>query len=139
MPGVEREDLTGDPLELAVPAAWEQATTIASLADRPFAMEPLGTTSRTWSTTLCRTAGFEPDVRYTSTDLQIHLRVVEAGLAAALLPGLAGARRHPGVTLWPLRGRPHRRVFTATRVGAGEHPRIATVTHALKDASATAT
>lgn len=134
VPGVEREDLTVDPLELAVPAAWEQATTLTSIAARPFAMEPLGTTSRTWSTTLCRTAGFEPDVRYTSTDLQIHLRVVEEGLAAALLPGLAGARHHPGVTLRPLPGHPHRRVFTATRVGGREHPRVALVRNALKDA-----
>jgi hypothetical protein len=28
--------------------------------------------------------------RYTSTDLQIHLRLVEVGLAAALLPDLSG-------------------------------------------------
>ena len=42
--------------------------------------------------TVCRQAGFEPDVRYTSTDLQIHLRLVEHGLAAAMLPDLSGRR-----------------------------------------------
>jgi DNA-binding transcriptional LysR family regulator len=49
-------------------------------------MEPVGTTAREWATAVCRQAGFEPEVRYTSTDLQIHLRLVESGLAAALLP-----------------------------------------------------
>jgi hypothetical protein len=50
---------------------------------------------REWATAVCRQAGFEPEVRYTSTDLQIHLRLVESGLAAALLPDKVQAARPP--------------------------------------------
>ena len=48
--------------------------------------------AREWATALSRQAGFEPGVRYTSTDLQIHPRLVESGLAAALLPDRVGRR-----------------------------------------------
>ena len=85
VPGADRETLLLDPLELAVPARWGRVG-LADVADRPFAMEPEGTTSRRWAVTHCRSHGFEPDVRYTSTDLQVHLRLVEHGLAAASSP-----------------------------------------------------
>lgn len=135
VPGADLHELTTDPLELAVPATWDEVTTLEALAGRPLALEPHGTTSRAWATALCRTTGFEPDVRYTSTDLQIHLRVVEQGLAAALLPGLADARHRDGVITHALPGRPHRRILTAIRVGSREHPRIAATHQALKTAA----
>lgn len=136
IPGADLHELTTDPLELAVPTTWDEVTTLEALAGRPLALEPHGTTSRTWATALCRTTGFEPDIRYTSTDLQIHLRIVQEGLAAALLPGLAEARHSDGVITHPLPGRPHRRILTATRVGSREHPRIAATHQALKTAAA---
>lgn len=131
--GLDREDLLTDQLHLAVPAAWG-VRALGRLRDRPFAVEPEGTTSREWALGVCRTAGLEPDVRHVSTDLQIHLRLVETGLAAAFVPDLAGARGRPGVRLIALPGRPVRTVFTAVRVGARARPAIGAVIDALRPA-----
>ena len=81
---------------------------------------------------VCRQAGFEPDVRYTSTDLQIRLRLVESGLAAALLPDLSGARDHQDVVAHRLPDRPERQIFMTARRGAARHPKIQAFTTALK-------
>ena len=128
----ERLDLLTDELRLITPAGWSERS-LPSLASRPFVMEPVGTTAWEWATAACRQAGFEPDVRYTSTDLQIHLRLVESGLAAALLPDLSGAaddRHH--VAAHRLNGRPRRQIFTTVRRGAASHPKIQAFTTALK-------
>ena len=71
-----------------------------------------------------RQAGFDPDVRYTSTDLQIQLRLVESELAVALLPELSGAENRAGVVARRLPGRPRRQIFTIVRRGAAHHPNI---------------
>src|SRR6516165_1561661 len=128
----ERHDLLTDELRLITPARWNERS-LPSLASRPFVLEPVGTTARQWATAACRQAGFEPDARYTTTDLQIHLRLVESGLAAALLPDLSGAaddRHH--VAAHRLNGRPRRQIFTTVRRGAASHPNIQAFTTALK-------
>ncbi|HEY2238586.1 MAG TPA: LysR family transcriptional regulator [Streptosporangiaceae bacterium] len=130
----ERHDLFADELWLTVPASWGDHP-LGHLAARPFALEPLDTTAREWATAVCRRAGFEPDVRYTSTDLQVHLRLVESGLAAALLPALSGAAQHPGVITQRLPGSPRRQIFTTVRRGAAAHPRIQAFTTALSASS----
>src|SRR5215471_2287479 len=127
----ERHDLLTDELRLVTPAGWGERS-LPQLASRPFVMEPAGTTAREWATAVCRQAGFEPDGRYTSTDLQIHLRLVEHGLAAALLPDLSGARDRHDVVTHPLPGRPHRQIFTTIRRGATRQPKIKAFTAALK-------
>ena len=127
----ERDDLLTDELRLIVPTSWSERT-LPALAARPFVFEPVGTTARDWATAVCRQAGFEPDVRYTSTDLQIHLRLAESGLAAALLPDLSGARHRQDVVATLLPGRPRRQLFTAVRRGAANHPNVHAFTTALK-------
>jgi DNA-binding transcriptional LysR family regulator len=127
----ERHDLLTDELRLITPARWSERS-LPGLASRPFVMEPVGTTAREWATAVCREAGFEPDARYTSTDLQIHLRLVESGLAAALLPDLSGASDRPDVIPHRLRGRPRRQIFTTVRRGAARHPKVQAFTAALK-------
>ncbi|WP_033344233.1 LysR family transcriptional regulator [Catenuloplanes japonicus] len=127
LPELERAELTEDPLTLAAPPAWG-ATTVADLAARPWVMEPSGYASRVWTTGLCRAAGFEPDVRFESTDLLLHARLVETGHAAAFLPRLIGA----GL---PLSGAPTRRIFTAVRRGAGRRPGVIAFREALTHAA----
>lgn len=129
-PGVDRLDLLADELRLAVPAGWH-ARSLPDLAGQPFAMEPEGTTSRQWCLAVCREAGFEPDVRYTTTDLQIRVRLVSSGLAAALLPDLVDVTDRTAVTLRPLAGRPTRQVFTATRRGGRARPAVRALAEAL--------
>ncbi|MGH8828235.1 MAG: LysR family transcriptional regulator, partial [Jiangellaceae bacterium] len=74
LPEADRTELLNDELLLATPSAWG-ARTLGELGARPFVMEPASTTAGQWALAACRTAGFEPDVRYTSTDLNIHLRL----------------------------------------------------------------
>ena len=128
----ERTDLLTGELRLVTPATWSERS-LAALSSRPFVMEPPGTTARAWATAVCRQAGFEADVRYTTTDLQIHLRLVERGLAAALVPDLSGAGDRPGVVARRLPGRPKRQIFTTVRRGASGQPKIDAFTTALKD------
>ncbi len=127
----ERHDLLTDELRLITPAGWSERS-LPSLASRPFVLEPVGTTAREWATAACRQAGFEPDARYTTTDLQIHLRLVESGLAAALLPDLSGAGDRHDVVAHRLHDRPRRQIFTTVRSGAARHPKVQAFTTALK-------
>ena len=136
---LEQENLLEDPLRLALPEPVADAVgstaALRSMADRPWAMEPEGTAARRWAMTVCRDAGFEPDVRFESTDLLLHLRLVEQGHAAALLPDLVWSGRGPTVPLRRLpRGRRSRRVFTAVRRGSGPHPAIHACRQALRQA-----
>ncbi|WP_407547954.1 LysR substrate-binding domain-containing protein [Streptomyces sp. Pv4-95] len=128
---LEEEDLLDDALHLALPEtaggsdAESPMAALRSLADHPWVLEPEGTTARHWAMTLCRDAGFEPDVRFETTDLLLHVRLVEQNHAAAFLPGLVWSGRHPTVTLRQLpRGRRTRRVFTVVRRGRSAHPAV---------------
>jgi DNA-binding transcriptional LysR family regulator len=126
----ERHDLLTDELRLVTSTLWTERS-LRTLASRPFVMEPVGTTPREWAVAVCRQAGFEPDIRYIATDLHTHLRFVEAGLAAALLPDLAGAEYRQGVVTQRLHGRPTRQIFTTVRSGAARHPAIEALMRAL--------
>ncbi|MFG2129785.1 LysR substrate-binding domain-containing protein [Streptomyces sp. NPDC048751] len=135
---LEQEDLLDDPLHLALPkaagtsAADGPTAVLRSLADHPWVMEPEGTAARHWAMTLCRNAGFEPDVRFETTDLLLHQRLVEQHHAAAFLPGLVRSGQPSTVTLRPLpRGQRARRVFTVVRDGRGRHPAIRACRDAL--------
>ncbi|MCW2289808.1 LysR family transcriptional regulator [Leucobacter luti] len=135
--GLDREALTRDPIRLGLPpygagdSRFDRVTELAQLAELPWVMEPHGAATRHWSEEICRSAGFEPDVRYETADLQAHLRLIESGNAVALLPGLVRTRGR--VRLLALSGDPHRTVFTAARASSGGHPALAAVRAALGD------
>ncbi|MFD1210541.1 LysR family transcriptional regulator [Arthrobacter sp. GCM10027362] len=136
--GLDREPLTRDEIRLAVPAdladAPEAFRTVRSLQDAaglPWVMEPHGAASRHWAEQACRSAGFEPDVRFETPDLQAHVRLVESGNAVALLPQLVWAHRQQAARLLDLPSRPQRTIFTAMRRSSSRHPAIAAVRQAL--------
>ncbi|MGW1373058.1 LysR family transcriptional regulator [Streptomyces sp. NPDC002446] len=135
---LEQQDLLDDPLHLALPGPGEGAAAdgpmaaLRSLADHPWVMEPEGTAARHWAMTLCRDAGFEPDVRFETTDLLLHLRLVEQNHAAAFLPDLVWSGERPTVPLRKLpRGQRTRRIFTVVRRGRSQHPAIQACRDAL--------
>lgn len=130
LPEVERNDIMADEMLLAAPTTWRERS-LSEMRERPFVMEPRDSPAGQWALAACRSAGFEPDVRYTTTDLQVHLRLVEAQLAVALLPELSAVRDESSVTVHRLRARPFRRIFTAVRRGASEHPAIRAFTSAI--------
>ncbi|MDN6149200.1 MAG: LysR substrate-binding domain-containing protein, partial [Yaniella sp.] len=80
----------------------------------------------------CRVAGFEPDIRYSSADLQAHLQLIEAGEAVAILPGMLGGYRRPQVTWVPLDSAPQRHIFLAMRQASAQHPAVAAVAFAIQ-------
>ncbi|MEU7581296.1 LysR family transcriptional regulator [Streptomyces sp. NPDC041068] len=146
---LHQEDLCDDPLRLAAPTTPGTAAphgphgtedpeaALRAYADHAWVMEPEGSAARRWATTLCRSAGFEPDVRFESTDLLLHLRLVELGHAVALLPDLVWNDREPTMGLGGLpRGRGSRRLFTAVRAGRSTHPAIVACRGALCRAAA---
>jgi DNA-binding transcriptional LysR family regulator len=127
---LDRVPLVSDELRLA------GARSLAEAASASWVMEPRGTASRHFAEQSCRAAGFEPDVRFETADLQAHIRLVEAGLATAILNDLVWAGGEPTVTLARLPGRPHREVFTSVRASSTERPAIAAVRGALAHAVA---
>jgi DNA-binding transcriptional LysR family regulator len=127
---LDRVPLGRDALRLGV-STDSSVSALVDAASLPWVMEPRGTASRHWAEQLCRMAGFEPDVRFETADLQAHIRLVETGHAVALLPDLVWGGRAPTVTLLALADDPHRTLFTAARLSAAGRPAITAVRDVL--------
>ncbi|WP_138445086.1 LysR substrate-binding domain-containing protein [Sinomonas susongensis] len=139
-PGLDRQPLTSDAIRLAVPppgsgAAIDGVRRLKDAAGLPWVMEPHGAASRHWAEQACRSAGFEPDVRYETADLQAHVGLVESGNAVALLPDLVWVGRTPSARLVELAGAPHRTVFTSMRGSSTGHPVMVAVRTVLEEAA----
>jgi DNA-binding transcriptional LysR family regulator len=123
---LDRVPLHRDALRLGV-RTGSSVGSLNEAATAAWVMEPRGTASRHWAEQQCRLAGFEPDVRFETADLQAHVRLIEAGHAAALLPDLLWMGSSPTVRLLDLPGVPERTVFTAARRSAASRPAIIAV------------
>lgn len=136
---LDRVVLAHDAIALArQPGAPRHADALAELwstRDEPWVLEPAGTASRAWAEELCRTAGFEPDVRFEIADLTAHVRLIHAGLAVGLLPELVWAGDTPTVDLAPLPHEPRREIFSSARKVSAAAPSIRAVRSALADAA----
>lgn len=136
-PGLDRVPLTTDRLWLAVADAAEHARIrrVEDAADVPWVMEPVGAASRHFAEQACRRAGFEPDVRFETADLQAHLRLVQSGHAVALLPDILWKGSAAPARLCALDGRPQRSIFTSARVSSTSSPGVAACRTALAHAA----
>ena len=136
-PGLDRQPLARDSITLGIPPLgsgdprFDRVRQLSDAAELPWVMEPIGAATRHWAEQACRTAGFEPDIRFETADLQAHLRVVESGNAVALLPGLVHVGASARLRLLALPGDPQRTIFTAARVSRRSHPALAAVREAL--------
>nr|WP_235560750.1 LysR substrate-binding domain-containing protein [Microbacterium sp. Leaf320] len=115
--------------------AADAAAALWSTRDDPWVLEPAGTASRAWAEQLCRTAGFEPDVRFEVADLTAHVRLIRAGLAVGLLPELVWAGEPPTVALTALPAEPRREIFSSARRVSAAAPSIRAVRRALASAA----
>jgi DNA-binding transcriptional LysR family regulator len=131
---LDRVSLTRDGLRLAVPDRWPEVRSIADTAGLPWVMEPYGAASRHFAQQACRNAGFDPDVRFETADLQAHVALITSGDAVALMPDLMWRGAPPPVRVLPLVGRPRRTVFTAVRRSAVTRPSLVAVRAALASA-----
>jgi len=124
---LDRVALTTDAIRLAVPPPAPGRAAIRTLADTaglPWVMEPRGAASRHWAEQACRSAGFEPDVRFETADLQAQIRLIESGNAVALMPDLVWTGRGTSSQLLDLPGDPHRTVFTSARRSSAKRPAL---------------
>jgi len=140
--GLDREEVGPDPLRLALPPALadREITDLAQLAGQPWIVEPPTKPARHWVTTLCRTAGFEPDVVHESADMLLNARLVETGHGVSILPGLVWQGGTPPMAVRDLPGgRVYRQIYTAVRVGTRDHPAIIAIRSALRAAHRSAT
>lgn len=65
---------------------------------------------------VCRTAGFEPNIGFESNDYTVLQGLVASGLGVTLLPELARSRKNPDIIVRPVTGKqPMRRVWAVTR------------------------
>lgn len=134
---IDRHDLLRDPLRLAQPShgAWGALPAdVSELAHAPWALDPEDTAMGAWARDICRTAGFEPLVRFDTPDPLLQADLVRTGHAVAFMPALLVGRHLSGTRCTPLPGDPHRRLYTATRTGRAHHPAV----RAFRDALATA-
>lgn len=133
---IDAAEIGRDPVRGYLPA-FARASTPDELAQVPWVLEPPDAPSTHWAMRVCREAGFEPRVLHESSDVLFHLRMVEAGLAAAFLPDLvvreAGSRLQPSPQLPVERDR---RILLLTRTGAAEHPAFLAVRSAVAAALA---
>ncbi|MET0424150.1 MAG: LysR substrate-binding domain-containing protein, partial [Actinoplanes sp.] len=98
---------------------------------------PRGAASRHFAEQLCRSTGFEPDVRYETADLQAHIRLVESGNAVALIPDLLWVGRpETSCRLLGLPGSPRRTLFTAQRQAGAASPAARAFRETLESAAA---
>ncbi len=131
--------LTEDAIRLAVPSVGPDHAGLSSVADAASAawvMEPRGAASRHWAEQACRRAGFEPDVRYETADLQAQIRLIESGNAVALMPDLVWTGRKVPVQLLDLDENPRRSIFTSARRAGARRPAVLALREVLGRAAA---
>jgi DNA-binding transcriptional LysR family regulator len=141
--GISRTDEASETVLLALPGGDP-----VGASGRPVALRALA--GRVWATGqehtayaqavvhACRSAGFEPDIRYRSNDVTVFLSLVAGGHAVALVPALALIPPTRGdVTLHEVEDvQLTRRLFTAVRRGDGRRPALARVRRAVRHAIA---
>lgn len=81
------EVLMHDPIRV-YPPAGVVVTNLDDLRGVRWVLEPPGSEARAWAQSFCASNGLEPMVAYESADLLFHVKLVQAGVAAALLPDL---------------------------------------------------
>ena len=139
--GLVRTYLDPDEMVLALPAGHAAAAAdpvpLPSLRDVAWATGHAGTAFSDMVMRICRAiGGFEPDVRYRVSDMDLLLGLVATSRAAALVPTLGHPEREPGVAVRRIAGGSFRRaLFIATRASDRDRPATAAAVAALEEAA----
>jgi DNA-binding transcriptional LysR family regulator len=129
-------ELTVEPLVVVRPAgAARRRTALADLADADWVMPPEDAACGRAVRAACRTAGFEPRVRWETDDMLLLVRAVAHGHGVAVLPRRSVADDAADVDVRPLREPAlTRRLLAVARSSAASRPVVAEVLGALADA-----
>lgn len=132
-PGCERIDLMNDRMFVALPSALENITKLSDLAEHTWTLNPADTSAGRWERNLCRTAGFEPRIRFETPDPLSQTHLARAGLAVTFLPSLLAQDHFEGFTTLALPEEQSRKLYLAIRSGTAAHPAIVGAIERFKD------
>ncbi|MFI1868736.1 LysR family transcriptional regulator [Streptomyces jumonjinensis] len=136
---VEWTALLDDPLRVVLPGghrlADRAALDIAELAAEPWVLGCLKTEA--YLRRYAERAGFDPEIRGTTTDYFFARSLVAAGMGISLIPSIALVPEAPGVRTVPIAGPgPARHIGVATISRRHGHPPLATLVDALQEQAA---
>jgi DNA-binding transcriptional LysR family regulator len=121
-----------DPMLLVVPNDLDfEVTGPRDVADLDWVVEMPGTPTRDWAVALCRRLGFEPRIRFESSDVLVHHNLARSGVAVGFLPALTPAHLLEGTRLIELGAAEARTVYTVARRSQHETPLMAAVLELL--------
>jgi molybdate transport repressor ModE-like protein len=132
--GVHATILGDDPIRCYLPEP-DMDGDFDRIREVRWVMEPAHTAATQWALRVCRERGFEPVIAYESADLLFHLRMVEAGLAAAFLPDMVV--REAGSTITASASMPtdqQRAIVFVVRAGAELRPQLTAVRDTVANA-----
>jgi DNA-binding transcriptional LysR family regulator len=121
------------PLGHRLTAASPGALDLSELRDEAW----IGSTPRSsvhaFTQNLCRTAGFEPQIKFETDDYHVAQAHVATGIGIAFLPELAAATAHPGVVFRHVGPAvPTRRIFAVYRAGGLRSPTTSAMVDVLE-------
>lgn len=133
------EDPIGVALPVGHPLAAQPAVRLEDLRDEAW----IGSTPRSsvhaFTQNLCRTAGFEPRIKFQTDDYHVAQAHVATGIGVAFLPQLAAVTAHPGVVFRSLGPSvPSRRIYAVFRAGGLRSPTTSTMVELLEGVGAEA-
>lgn len=142
----EERLLMEDPIGVALPlghrlaASGSSTIELGELRDEAW----IGSTPRSsvhaFTQNLCRTAGFEPRIKFETDDYHVAQAHVATGIGIAFLPELAAATAHPGVVFRHVGPSvPTRRIFAVHRAGGLRSPTTSAMVEVLEQVCAVAT
>ncbi|WP_245656438.1 LysR family transcriptional regulator [Microtetraspora fusca] len=131
--------LMEDPLHVVLPEghplAERDALDLAELADEPWVLGCLKTEA--YLRRYAERAGFDLEVRGTTTDYFFARSLVAAGMGISLIPSIALAPEVPGLHTVPITPPvPTRHIGVATIGRRRDHPQVTTLIQALRDQAA---
>jgi DNA-binding transcriptional LysR family regulator len=134
--GLAARRLLDDPYRLALPAGWPRPRDVADLAERPWIDGPPGSAVRGVLDRLRATTGLPLPGAHVCLEFPAALALVDAGLAAALVPALAVPDPpNPGTRLVDVPGLSARTISAWTQASRRPTRLLATLLDALAAAA----
>ncbi|WP_411080258.1 LysR family transcriptional regulator [Streptomyces sp. cmx-18-6] len=133
--GLEWTPLLEDPLYVVLPhghrLAGRDALDLAELAAEPWVLGCLKTEA--YLRRYAGRAGFDPDVRGTTTDYFFARSLVAAGVGISLIPSVALAPEIPGLRTVPIQPPGPVRHIGVAATGRGDRPHVTALVRALRE------
>ncbi|MFI9780535.1 LysR family transcriptional regulator [Streptomyces sp. NPDC051956] len=132
---VEWTPLLEDPLHVVLPQghrlANRHALDLAELAAEPWVLGCLKTEA--YLRRYAERAGFDPDVRGTTTDYFFARSLVAAGVGISLIPSIALTPEVPGQCIVPIKSPGPIRYIGVAAINRSDRPHVRTLIHALRE------